>query len=567
MLKPKAKITRKAGFMLLEASLALIVASLAGAYALNTQLSELKDIKVKAQADAMTVLQAATNAYVNKYFQNITHNGAGYTGSTSFVHGGYTVADMYNPTIADLNNLDVGLPPGYSPTALVGGNYKIKLTLSASCNPTSCPVSGIVWIDQPLLDGSAIDYPRLGLAMQQIGADAAFSSNLDLSGTATGTAAAQLHGYRGSWVDTNPQGTVAGIMAVRTGASGMLSTQYLRIDGSNQMTGNLQVGDGTAAGNHDIVNLRDIVNARDISNSRDSTTGRNITAGQTITSTSGDFIASSGNVKADNGTVQGKVVMATGGGGGNGQTYLQNYGMQNDTGNINILPKDNGQVIIRPTSGVRNGSLITDFANTVLGDKVTISANDAVLQNAGTQNIQAGTNLYLNPFSGGPVVVGGRGGTSGLQVYGTERTLSNSWGLVTTDGSGSATASVQNATASLNVNDIYLRSIGKWATQLGSNGSYIVQGAGFAGWAVYSNTSASTWAVTASGGTNMCGGNGFDLQGYVNGGWVAGSSNNNPDWAKSGSITFFVPAGSTFYVTSSPWSCGFGSGQVSIYQM
>jgi hypothetical protein len=577
MFKRKTKITRQAGFMLLEATLALLLASVAGAYALNKQMDELKDIKIKAQADAMVVLQSATNAYINKYFQSLTHNGAGYAGSISFTAGGHTVADMYNPTIADLSALDVGMPPNYSPAALIGGNYKIHLTLSGSCNATSCPISGLVWIDQPLMDGAQIDYSRLGLAMQQIGADAAFSSNLDTAGNSTGTAANQIHGYRSSWVDNNPQMAggvgVPGIMAIRTGASGMLSTQYLRIDGSNQMTGNLQVGDGTT--NHDIVNLRDIVNARDISNSGNVYTQGNIYAGNNmmaigdISTPNGNISTQNGNIQSLNGTVEGNIVMATGGGGGNGQTILQNYGMLNSTGNINILPKDNGQVIMRPSSGARNGALVTDFNETVIGNHVTISQNDATIQNPGMQNIQAGTNLYLNPYGGGPVVVGGKGGASGLWTYGTATTASSAgFGLQSVDGAGGANSAPQSPVGSLYVNDIYLRSISKWATQLGSNGSYLMYANGpyTAMTPFMVNTSASTWAVTVSGGAGSCG-NGFDITGYVNGGTVAFAKDNNPDWAKVGSITFFVPSGAYFYAQSFPYNCGIGQMFMTIYQM
>jgi hypothetical protein len=497
--KRKTKVPGQAGFMLLEATLALILASVAGAYALNKQMDELKDIKIKAQADAMIVLQSATNAYINKYFQSLTHNGAGYAGSISFTAGGHTVADMYNPTIADLSALDVGMPPNYSPAALIGGNYKIHLTLSGSCNATSCPISGLVWIDQPLMDGAQIDYSRLGLAMQQIGADAAFSSNLDTAGNSTGTAANQIHGYRSSWVDNNPQMAggvgVPGIMAIRTGASGMLSTQYLRIDGSNQMTGNLQVGDGTT--NHDIVNLRDIVNARDISNSGNVYTQGNIYAGNNmmaigdISTPNGNISTQNGNIQSLNGTVEGNIVMATGGGAGNGQTILQNYGMLNSTGNINILPQNNGQVIMRPSSGARNGALVTDFNETVIGNHVTISQNDATIQNAGTQNIQAGSNLYLNPYGGGSVVVGGRGGTAGLTTYGTNITAGNTWSNVALDASGAPYTNPRDAVASQYVNDIYVRSVGKWLSQiegpvgLGMNGYKQIDSSGLAiqwGW-------------------------------------------------------------------------------------
>jgi len=66
--------------------------------------------------------------------------------------------------------------------------------------------------------------------------------------------------------------------------------------------------------------------------------------------------------------------------------------------------------------------------------------------------------------------------------------------------------------------------------------------------------------VVASGGQQnpYCGNNNYDLQASVDGGWVSGASNTNQIGSKTTSISFLVPPGSSYTVTSSPWNCGVG---------
>jgi hypothetical protein len=178
-----------------------------------------------------------------------------------------------------------------------------------------------------------------------------------------------------------------------------------------------------------------------------------------------------------------------------------------------------------------NGQVITN-------SNINMAVSGTTISNPGRLHINAGENLYLQPFSGGQTIIGGGGGASGyLNIAGNAET-----------------------------NDIYIRSIGKWASQLDqqSPGSYVSAwgASGSTGWA--NNTSGRTLTIQAFGGNasaNQCA-----LRGDVNTvGTVASMVNNNPDWAKTCSITFQVPSGAAWIVNSNPIN-GTGNFSVLVYQ-
>ncbi|MEA9996497.1 shufflon system plasmid conjugative transfer pilus tip adhesin PilV [Pseudomonas sp. AA4] len=81
--------------------------------------------------------------------------------------------------------------------------------------------------------------------------------------------------------------------------------------------------------------------------------------------------------------------------------------------------------------------------------------------------------------------------------------------------------------------------------------------------AVTLTTGSQAAIVQVSGGVDYtCGPNGgssgvneFSLVAYVNGSSVAGTSDANPDWSKSGYISFGVPANTAYSIQSYPYSC------------
>ncbi|WP_115763652.1 shufflon system plasmid conjugative transfer pilus tip adhesin PilV [Escherichia coli] len=131
--------------------------------------------------------------------------------------------------------------------------------------------------------------------------------------------------------------------------------------------------------------------------------------------------------------------------------------------------------------------------------------------------------------------------------------LADTTGLVAHDSTG-ATLSCQS---------------GLWKSLGTTNGTYTNLGShsgSFSG----SNNGTGTLFVYASGGNggSSCV-NPAKLQGFVNGSQVAVNANNNPDYAKTVFITFAVPSGSSYQITSYPtenYSCGRGNFSVWGYQ-
>jgi hypothetical protein len=137
----------------------------------------------------------------------------------------------------------------------------------------------------------AVDYIGLADAMAAAGGDAAVS-NAANPGTASASNA--------QWTMANPQGAVAGILAMRsgTGSGGISMNAYLRRDGSLPMTGSLNMG------------------AMDINNSRNITASGTLQAGTanagtgTITNLNSTNLISA-NVTATSSTAQNATVNGT----------------------------------------------------------------------------------------------------------------------------------------------------------------------------------------------------------------------------------------------------------------
>nr|WP_275680069.1 shufflon system plasmid conjugative transfer pilus tip adhesin PilV [Escherichia coli] len=114
---------------------------------------------------------------------------------------------------------------------------------------------------------------------------------------------------------------------------------------------------------------------------------------------------------------------------------------------------------------------------------------------------------------------------------------------------------------------------GVWRTSGSSNGSYSNLGShrgSFTG----RNTGSGTLFVYASGGNGGSAGgdcaNTSRLQGYVAGALISTNASNNPSYGKTAFISFAVPAGATYQITSYPaqnYSCGSGVFSVYAYQM
>lgn len=213
---------RTRGYVLLDASLAILLGASIAAAGAVTAMDKRGDDIARAQGLAMVTLQGAVNQYLTEHYSQLVQPGGG------AVLG---VVNPLAPTVTELRALGALKDP-LQPTALNGGNYRVKIsTFPAGCVAPNCNLDGLVWIDKPLIDWwNNIDYPRLGVAIRAIGSDGA-TSNAASPGT--------LQGMQGKWNAVNPVGAQVGILAARTGYNSASFSQFYRRDGSLPMTGDV----------------------------------------------------------------------------------------------------------------------------------------------------------------------------------------------------------------------------------------------------------------------------------------------------------------------------------------
>lgn len=162
--------------------------------------------------------------------------------------------------------------------------------------------------------------------------------------------------------------------------------------------------------------------------------------------------------------------------------HLQVAGNANISGSASI----SGNASISGSSSV--GGAVNHYSTTNLHGATTthssLNANAGInvgsgqtISNPGTMHIEAAGNLYLKPWAGGgQVVVGGGGGNGNLHATG--RVTANGshaltgqsydWAVMARDGGGGLNYAPKSSSGSMHVNDIYVRSAGKWASDMAS---------------------------------------------------------------------------------------------------
>lgn len=157
---------------------------------------------------------------------------------------------------------------------------------------------------------------------------------------------------------------------------------------------------------------------------------------------------------------------------------------------------------------------------------------------------------YLNP--------------AGVSFMNALYTRSASWGLIMQDATGTNNAAAKSSVGSIYANDIFLRSISKWASDLGAGSQPDGLGYGQT-WqnvkasrsvgATYTNSTSKPIFVTITGGCGSTGGAGNHMHllvdGMVVGGWYASFF----EGASGGSASAVVPVGSSYSASTNSGSC------------
>lgn len=238
------RLKRQAGYIMLEAALALPVAAGIMTYYLAEQRDRLTEDMAKIHGQHMRQIAAATNAYVTNHYDALMKPPS--LGKITKKNGSL-VADILNPTIQDL--IDLGLladSPSIS-KPFYGGGYRIILTRGTGKDLGQ--VNGFVITTAPVAPGGEVSSKTIGRALEEIG----------FNGLATGLGGnpdnflSSVGGKLGfdlnnSLVFPSPPAAAKGLMAVRVGTgscttdSGLACDVFLRRDGTRHMTGDLKMG-------------------------------------------------------------------------------------------------------------------------------------------------------------------------------------------------------------------------------------------------------------------------------------------------------------------------------------
>jgi prepilin-type N-terminal cleavage/methylation domain-containing protein len=353
-------------------------------------------------------------------------------------------------------------------------------------------------------------------------------------------------------------------------------------------------GNITATGN--IAATGNVTSAVDVSATRDVLAGR-------------DAIIQR-DVRAATGNVYGQKVMATSDSPTYGQVELRRWGLLNPTAGIQIRSGGGGTLTLTDDAGAGFGRLLaTHGVKEFFYGHSTFSRAGGTPYSAGAATLSLSEQTFADGRSSSIAFhnMGNSEGALELATWGSRRfrmfdnqgvgmgleltgdlsvgksasfggstfqtntntVHSDNWSYITRTAGGVDNASPQVAAGSAYVNDIYLRSIGKWASQLDSTGSpgYISSWSGNGITSNVLNDTGRTLTVQAMGGVNSdndklsC-----SLSGYVDGTRVAGHTENNPAWAKGCTLTYQVPPGSYYYTESAPWPTAVGSFVVWVYK-
>lgn len=246
------------GFSLLEVLLAVSIAIALGSMQLGKIKRETESIQAKAVGEQLRMVGGALNDYVALHYNNlvdltsVTAPGTAGDPGPRTCNAGTGICTVTSDTLRR-NGL---LPASFSGRNAYGATYEYYIRVSGAA--PNWQIDGIVVTSDPYSVGGLPRFDLIGQAMGFAGAD---------SGT-TRVLPNRMDGYNGAWQETGYPISQVGLLGYRVGygTSGFVS--YLRIDGSNHMTGTLKLSDGDIANNQNIEGARNITASETIQSDR-----------------------------------------------------------------------------------------------------------------------------------------------------------------------------------------------------------------------------------------------------------------------------------------------------------
>jgi hypothetical protein len=269
----------QAGALMVEVSLALILASLA-AYGAVREMVRTKAMEVAmTDADSLALYRQALQDYVDENYGALQF-GTTITKNAVTLNAGTAAGQTLQPTVANLRDMGY-LSAGFSDLTLVvdGASYRNVIERQpAGCVTNACNIVGLAYLSAPVRPRGSTnaDSVALGHMLSRIGG---------LGGVSLETSPGTITGAGAAWSWVNPvAGTPAGVFGARFGFGSSVFSGYVRMNDTRNP--NLQ-GSLTVA-NNITTNTLTVTGATTISgalNSTDDITARNITATQAMNAT------------------------------------------------------------------------------------------------------------------------------------------------------------------------------------------------------------------------------------------------------------------------------------------
>lgn len=247
----------QSGMSLIELIGVAAITALAFSGTLYIRAQSQFDSNLDAAGHAIRNVGIAVENYTAKYAYEIREG-------TLAVPG---VADPARPTLLELVSIGM-LPTGFDPTHIPGGQMSTVIErVPAGCVVEKCDLDWVTHTLKPITRPglNAADEAGAGRIVKLVGA---------MSGYSPVSNPAVFHGYNGSWTTPvlNPTGQ-AGIVAVRGGYGSSVMAKFLRIDGGNEMTGDIK------AGGHNLINVNHGDFGGDVKVEQKVTVGETVTPG------------------------------------------------------------------------------------------------------------------------------------------------------------------------------------------------------------------------------------------------------------------------------------------------
>lgn len=338
------------GFSLLEVLLAVTIAISLGSLQLSQMKRETENIQARAVGEQLKMVGTALNSYVALHYNQIVNMTDAAAPGTADDPGPRTCDTATNicRVTSDTLRRNGLLPNSFSGRNAYGATYEYYVRVSGSA--PNWLVEGLVATSDPYVVGAVPRFDLIGIAMVTAGAD---------SGT-TRTVGNRMDGLNGAWQDSNYPVNNVGLLGYRVGYGTSGLSSYLRIDGSNYMTGNLHLG-----------------------NPGDSTTFRSIDATRNITATG---TVEGGKINVTSPTADAITTTAGTIGASGANMIIRAAGLQvMDAGGVTVAPIQAGNATFGSITSSGDGS----FAGNLQG--ATLSTTTGGITSAG--DITANTNI------------------------------------------------------------------------------------------------------------------------------------------------------------------------------